>query len=167
MKLSAKWSTISLFFATALGAAAVAFSGCTVTSGTVDDDGGTVRDGSTSNGDGGSEASAEGGGDAAAPTCEGNTQQNQLVSAECQSCLEQNCCNELKGCFNEQVPQGDVDCQAYADCIANCLTGDAGDPQACFAECDAATDQKIISAYDAIITCAEGNATCKTACGIQ
>src|SRR5689334_17176878 len=97
---SIKWTTVSFLAASALGAGAFAFAGCTVTSGDPSDDGGVVKDG------GGTDTtpSDSGGDDGGTVTCEGNTkQQKKLVSDACQNCLNTNCCSELKTCFNKDV----------------------------------------------------------------
>jgi hypothetical protein len=164
MTLSAKWSTVSLVAAMALGAGAFAFSGCTVTSGTIDDDGGRVRpdSGQTDSGT----ATDSGTDDAVAPVCEGNAQTTKLVSDECQACMDQNCCDELKGCFNQTDVE--VSCNDYADCLAPCFAPGVEDAAACIEErgCNDATDESIITAYEAMITCGGANDDCAAACGI-
>jgi hypothetical protein len=170
MTTSAKWTTVTFLAASALGAAAFAF-GCTVTSGTVDDDGDA---GGSSSGDPVSTPPAtedDGGTDAATATCEGNNQ--DLTKADfdpaCQSCLEASCCTELKGCYNQTAEaDGGIpvdDCNAYTQCILFCNNGDAGDPATCQSECDQATTQSIIDAYDAILSCGSANG-CAEVCGI-
>ena len=170
--MSIKWTTVSFLAVATLGAGAFAFGGCTVTSGTPTDPGGTVKDGgetsSNDSGGGGTDAGTD------APTtatCEGNTnQKSKLVSDECQSCLDTNCCGELKACFNkEPSPDGGADggagseCNDYAKCIAFCYSSQGG-AQTCLDECNAGTPN-VVNEYDAIITCAE-NKGCKTPCGL-
>src|SRR5262245_750248 len=131
MKLNATWSTLSLLAGASIVAASVGFAGCTVTSGTIDDDGGVVRPQ-----DGGRESStSDSGGDAQqGPACEGNQQTYQFPGGEgCQTCLEENCCTQLKGCFNLGVDAGDINCNEYAPCIVNCAQTDGG--QQCEDEC--------------------------------
>ena len=167
--------TALLAFTLATGAAVFAFGGCSVTNGTINDtEGGS---GSTSGGSSGSSGNTDQ--DSSTPTdsstalCPDNRQKSgDIVSTSCQSCLETNCCNELKGCFNIVVTAGDggvvpYDCDQYSDCVAKCQSDT--DPATCFEECDAVTTPEIVTAYDALFSqtgCAATNATCKTACGL-
>ncbi len=93
-------------------------------------------------------------------------QENPLLGIECQACLESNCCDALKGCFDVVVEpsSGKLDCNAYATCIAEC--GDAEDADACYKDCDDTAAVGIQTAYEAIVTCGVdgANAKCKTAC---
>ncbi len=162
MKFSVKFTTVSFLAAAALGAGALAFGGCTVTSGTVDEDGGPPV--TPTGGDSGSDA-------APAATCEGNKQQGDLVSAACQACLNAKCCTELKGCFNANITAnqqgGTQTCQEYATCISTCITKSTASDQAlCYEDCQALAAQDIPSDYEAIITCAQQNG-CETACNLQ
>lgn len=170
---TAKLTTLT-FFTVAMGAAAVAFGGCTVTSGTVNDtEGGTGSSGTsgTSGSSGNSEAGTDGGSDSAAPKCEGNKQTVKLVDDACQACLEANCCDQLKGCFN--IVQTPTDggftpdnCDKFAECIAKSTS--AQDQQ----DCVDVTTQNVVDAYDQLFdkdiatSCVAKNAACKTACKI-
>ncbi len=166
MKLSATWSTVSVAAALSLVGAAIGFTGCTVTSGTIDDDGGTVKPNDGGSRDGTTTNPTDSGTDVQVVSCEGNNQQEDLVSAECQTCLEGHCCTELKGCFNVSVDAGDVTCSDYADCIINCNSTDSGDVGACESECASAAGETIANAYQAILNCGAQNG-CSTACGIS
>ncbi|AKV01874.1 hypothetical protein AKJ09_08537 [Labilithrix luteola] len=172
MTLSAKWTSLSILAIAALGAVA-----CTVTSGTVDDSNGGK--GSNTDVDSGSETADSGTdsttGDAAASSCEDNKQSNALVSMECQACLEQNCCTELKGCFNIDPGTDDsgaplVSCNDYAACLSTCSEQNPTDEaayQKCVDDtCVATADAKIPTAFDNIIKCG-GSKGCSTVCGIQ
>lgn len=158
MKLSARVTTLSFFAATALGAATFAFAGCTVTSGTTTGDGGPpVNPG-------------DGGGDAAAAVCEGNKQAIELVSKDCQACLNAKCCAELKGCFNKTVTPDDSgtsgtdDCNKFSECISFCYS--KGQDQTCIDECAAAAGTGIPEAYQSVIDCTKAQG-CDTACQLQ
>lgn len=167
MKLSAKTTTTATFFAAmALGVAA--FAGCTVTSTTSSDtDGGSSSSSSSS---GGSSSSSSGstttdsGTDAPAAQCADNTKQtSKFDPATCQACLEAKCCDKLVACFGQDPNAGqdggaNVDCNVYSDCIAEC-NGKGGDVQACYATCDAATSQGIVTAYDILDKCGADNCT--------
>lgn len=154
MKLfSAKVTTVSFVAAAALGAAALAFAGCTVTGGTVDNDGGPAVD--------------TGSPDAPVATCEGNKQAGSLVSAACQSCLNAKCCTELKGCFNATVipdAGGTEDCNEFSKCISFCY--EKAQPQACLEECAAAAGDGIPDRYQDFIDCAKAKG-CETLCNLQ
>lgn len=170
MKTSAKVTTLTFFGASALAAAAFAF-GCTVTSGTVDDDGGTTSS-SSGNPPPTPPSTDGGGGDSATATCEGNNQDKTQADfgAECQSCLEANCCSQLKNCFNQTPAADDAgttpdDCNKYSKCVLFCENGDAGDVQQCEQECSAATTPAIENSYNDILVC--GKASCSTQCGIK
>lgn len=164
---SFNWSKLSILAASATAVAALAV-GCTITEGEIDDlDGGTVRPDSGSRTDSGSSdggATGDGGG-----TCADLNQRDKpLVSSECQTCLEANCCEAMKGCFNADPGAEGVTCDDFAKCISDCYASpdDAGSQQTCLDECNAATNQVIATGYDAIITCGEANTTCKSACGL-
>lgn len=158
MKSSAKWTFLSVSAISVMTAAAFGF-GCTVTSGTVNDDGGTVKPT-----DSGGDVT-----DASASVCTGNNQQNAIFSATCQACAEQHCCTELKGCYNQvpgNIPDGDggdsgtpyASCDDYTTCIGQAQS------QADVAICDAATTKGISDSYDVLETCV--TTSCKTECGL-
>jgi hypothetical protein len=71
-------------------------------------DGGTdAGDGGTDAGDGGTDA-----GDGGLRTCGTKT---GTGGTECDKCTESFCCTEWRGCF------GDMECNAYDDCVQACL----------------------------------------------
>jgi len=165
MNVSAKTTTTATFFAAmALGMAA--FAGCTVTSTTSSDtDGGTSSSSSSS---GGSSSSSSGsttsdsGSDAPVNACAANTKQTSKFTPDsCQACAEAKCCDKLVACFGQDPNAGqdggtNVDCNVYSDCIADC-NQKGGDVQACYGNCDAATSQSVITAYDILDQCAVDN----------
>lgn len=163
-----KLARLSFFAVAALGAGAFAFAGCSVTTGTVDDNGGNgsnLDSGTQPTEDGGSEVDA-GDDDASTALCTDNQQVNKpIVSDTCQACLDQGCCTQLTGCFNIAVSEDagvtPLNCDGYAECVAQCAS--ESDPTACYEECDLATTQEIITAYDALVTC--GASTCAADCG--
>ena len=177
MRLSVKWMTLPIL-AGAAGALTFAFaSGCTVTSGTVDNtEGGTTSPPETPPGTPPPPPAGDDGGDAGA-TCEPNAEnaQNRAdIGADCQSCLDTSCCSQLKGCFN--LAPGDTDagtaasdCNAYAHCIIFCdndfaqdAGGDAGAVMECEAECAASTSDAITAAYNDLLTCRD--TSCQAHC---
>lgn len=167
MNSSAKFSAFSFLAAAALGAAAI--TGCTLSSGTVDDtDGGTWnndKDSGTPATDGGATDSGTDGGDTL--TCE-SKQEGEFISPECQSCLATSCCTELKTCFDiaGDDDEGLVDCNEYASCVDACgAITDAEEAADCYETCDSiATDNGVVAAYDAILSC--GTTSCATVCGL-
>ncbi len=173
MKFHAKWSTLSFLAATAFGMGAAVYTGCTVTSGEIDDfDGGTgttIDSGTASDaGDAGTAADA-------APigtVCSGLQQKAQLIDDACQLCLETTCCGQLKGCYNVTPGDGTVNCDDYAACVDenSCELDPAkpsSDTDAGALLCDgcrSAADPKVPPAFNEIFTCASQN--CKAACKI-
>lgn len=160
MKLSRKFTTVSFLAVAATFAGAFAFGGCTVTSGTVDNDGGPPV--TPSNG-------KDGGGDGSvAATCEGNKQKADLVSAECQACLNAQCCTELKGCYNMAVTAADgggsEDCNAFSECVSFCYQN--GQDATCLEECATAAGEGVPAAYQGVIDCAKAKG-CGAVCYIQ
>ncbi len=167
-----KWVALPMLSTAAL-ATLCSFAGCSVTSGTVD----TNEGGTTSPTPPPPPApppappSTDGG-----ATCADNNETQKTKDdngVDCQACLDQNCCNEMKGCFNAVPGQTDagttgVDCNTYAQCVSACNAGDAGDLQTCYTECDTATTQNIIDAYgdsnnaNTYVGCAA--AKCKSSC---
>jgi hypothetical protein len=169
MMLKAKWTAVSFFAVAALGAASVAFAGCTVTSGTVDDrEGGTGTntDSGTSTGDSATDSPV-------VNACPGNTRRTiEIVDATCQAALDEECCAEQTACFNivpdqDAAAGGTDDCNAYTKCIALC-NGEPDDnkKQLCYGDCDAASQKTIADAYDALVACISNPAHTKslTAC---
>jgi hypothetical protein len=160
MMSSAKWTAVSIFALSALGVASLTFGGCTATSGTVNDDGGTGSSSGTSG------TPTDSGADAAA-ACPGNTKQKKIIiSATCQAALDTQCCAELTACFGlAPVPDADGgpadDCNTFADCIGLCST--QTDRAACENECNLGAPKAIQDAYDAITACAtaKANSSCQ------
>lgn len=171
MTLNAKWTAVSFFALAAMGAASMAFAGCTVTSGTVDNaEGGT-----------GTNTDAATTGDSAVNACPGNTKQDPrapFVNATCQKSLESECCAQLTSCFNITVQsdvdagRGDNDCGKYSACIAKCefkadgtKETDVDKISACQnMDCRDATSDAVIAAYDAIAKCVTDRPTSNAAC---
>lgn len=163
MNSSAKSTAVSFLAAAALGAAI--FTGCTVTSGTVDDvDGGSSNQNNTDSGT--QDASTE---DVnTAPVCE-SKQSGTLVNEECQACLDANCCTELKTCFDIPADEnaGTVDCNDYATCIHDVRDECNAKPTQqeiddCFADCDLTAATGVQAAYEAIEECAV--TSCSSVC---
>ncbi len=152
MKSNAKWTAVSFFALTALAGASVAFAGCTVTSGKVDD-----IEGGTGNPKPDSAAPVDG---AVANACPGNTKETvgPIVSAKCQGLLEANCCAELTTCFNLDISTADagpgaLDCNKYTDCTDKCNAGPAADRVDCQKGCNLATPKSVQDAYGKIEDC--------------
>jgi hypothetical protein len=165
MNSSAKLTAV-LLAATALGVAV--FSGCTVNSTSDSNTDGGATSGSSSGGTSGT-ARNDAGDSGPVLACEGNKQVEGVVSTECQTCLEQNCCAQLKGCFNIEVPDsGDkVDCETYSACLSQCAEENPNDQKArqdCEQVCELSAAEGVSDAYDKIITCGEGS--CQTVCGL-
>ena len=158
MSLSTKWTAVSLFALTALGAGSIAFAGCSVTSGSPTDvEGGTVT---PTDGGGGTDTSVPE--DGSTNSCPGNTKQTApLVNAACQTALDSECCTELTGCFGLDVPAAS-DCNVYSACIADCkkpladgaapTTQEISDCETML--CDANSPKTVQDAYTKLIDCA-------------
>lgn len=160
------------FFTVAMGVGAVAFGGCTVTSGTVNDDGGVGSSGTSGTGTSGTSGTSgtptEAG--AACGTAEGNKQTVKIVNDACQACLAANCCAELKGCFNiDTSTAADAgfipdNCDKFTTCIANSKNDQ--DQQ----DCQDVTTKEVVDAYYKIFdttdatSCLSRNKACDTAC---
>jgi hypothetical protein len=167
MKLHATWSKMSILGALAFGMGAAVYTGCTVTSGTVDDfDGGsgtTLDSGSptsdASTGDGGVEGNV-------GTVCK-SAQKSQIIDDTCQLCLEQKCCTQLKGCFDLPASDG-VSCDEYGACVDQFKCEvldpavDAGSTTCDGCRSGAATG--VPAGYNNIVMCAE--TSCKTECGL-
>jgi hypothetical protein len=162
MNKNAKWlSGLSL---AAFAAAGLVYTGCTVTSGTVDDDGGIVRPDS-----GTSDATTEGGGgtdggtDATTAACSQLKSPEVLGSAACNACLKDKCCTEMVGCLDVDVPDGGVACLDYDQCVRDCDKQDASTAQQCVTDiCNLAASPAIQTGHTALIGCA--NTNCTQAC---
>lgn len=166
MKVSAKWSTLSMFGAFAFAMGAATYTGCTVTSGEVDDfDGGTgtrLDSGTASDagatGDGGTEGTV-------GAFCEGLNQKNQLIDDACQACLEQQCCTDLKGCYNITPGTDEVSCDDYVECVSknDCEIDPAADAGTDVCNgCRSVAAKGVVSAYNTVVDCALSK--CKTEC---
>ncbi|CAN5924697.1 hypothetical protein BH11MYX4_BH11MYX4_31540 [soil metagenome] len=168
MTLNAKWTAVSFFALAAMGAASVAFAGCTVTSGKVDD----VEAGPGTNTDAGKTDSPSG------KACPGNTKQTTtFINATCQSAMETACCAELTTCF-DIVPDQDAaaggtdDCNKYSQCIPKCrfkIDGttpetDEAKISACQDDCDLAAPKSVVDAYTALTACVTNHPATNTAC---
>lgn len=165
MKSSAKLTAVSFFALTALAGASIAFSGCTVTSGKVDDiEGGTGnKDSATPLGD-----AADG---SVPNACPGNTKETigPIVSAACQAKLDSTCCAELVACFGFEISKTDagagaLDCNGYTDCTDKCNSGPQADRVDCQKGCNLATPQGVQDAYGKIEDCINGHADVLAAC---
>lgn len=168
MTLSAKWTAVSFFTLTALGAASFAFAGCTVTSGKVDD----IEGGTGTPTDGGKADTST------ANACPGNTKQTTtFINPKCQSALETACCAQLTACFNivpdtDAAAGGTDDCNKYAICIPKCrfkidgTTPETDDTKIgqCQDDCDLAAPKSVRDAYAAIAKCTTDNPAANTAC---
>lgn len=148
-------------------ASGLVYTGCTVTSGTVDDDGGIVRptsdsgtDGSTNTDGGGTDAATDSGG-------QGCTQlkstEKITQSTRCNTCLENKCCSQLVGCL-DLADAGAVTCKQYDQCVGSCIDqADGGDPQTCIdQQCNLASSTEVQNAHKAVVTCA--NTSCNAEC---
>ncbi|HVH42282.1 MAG TPA: hypothetical protein VM925_08050 [Labilithrix sp.] len=158
MNSSAKITAFSFLAAAALGAAV--FTGCTVTSGTVDDtDGGTTNNGT----DAGTQ-SETGTGTDSGPTCEPPTQGTPFEpAADCQPCVAANCCAELVGCFS--LPGGDkLDCDGFKECVDSCDTDDCINGAGNEGSCVNLAAPGVAAAYQAISEC--GEQKCATQCPV-
>lgn len=161
MKSSAKF-TATFLAAAALGTIAYV-TGCTVTSGTVDDtDGGTSSntDSGTSNSDTGTGTNADTG--TGTKTCNSGGE-GTFLNATCQACLDEKCCAEQTACYaiKGDDAAGKVGCNDYDKCISNCT--DTGGQQTCYDGCDTTAQTGVKDAYDAIVSC--GETKCASACG--
>jgi hypothetical protein len=159
-RMNLKTTGISLIVAGALGT--LAFMGCTIGGGPSEPSGGDAGVNIPATPSVPSPPSDAG---PVGATCS-SKQENPLLGVECQACLENNCCDALKGCFDMVVEpsSGKLDCNAYATCIADC--GDAEDAEACYKDCDDTAAPGIQTAFEAVVACGRdgSNAKCKTEC---
>lgn len=162
-----KWTAVTFIALTSLGAASVAFAGCTVTSGKVDDfEGGAPTPTTTAT----TPPPDSGPGDSGA-ACTGNMQTSPILSTACQSALEAECCDELKTCFNATAAST-MNCEVYGGCVANCAESiDGGAPpteaeiQSCITMlCDTNAAPGIKDAWKGITECAKVGNQSSTAC---
>lgn len=173
MSSSAKITAATLLATAALGAA-VFMGGCTVTSDTVDDvDGGQQ----TNDRDASPDASADATPDAS-PTCASNQTGEDIGNAECQACLNANCCTQLTTCFSLSPETDKLGCRDYRVCIeggtdseGNAVEGCNAkatdeEAQACYATCDEFAATAVQAASEAIDACA-GSTACAAVCTPQ
>jgi hypothetical protein len=175
MSLSAKWTAVTLFALTALGAGSLA-AGCTVTSGDPDNsEGGTGNNPPTEASTPADTSTGDGGGP---NKCPGNTQQKiVLTSAACQAAMEAECCAEITACFGATIDTTDAaapqaDCNIFAECIADCTKKPDGTPETdqqaiakCQADlCDSSSPTNVQTAYDAMIKCQTDKQATNDAC---
>ncbi|MCL2724501.1 MAG: hypothetical protein FWD69_08700 [Polyangiaceae bacterium] len=156
-----KWTILSL-----LAAAGLVISGCSSSS----DDSSLVLGPDNGNGTGYVEPGPYPD-DGTGGMCTIYNQVEPLGDQDCQTCLETNCCAELRNCFDMDPAQACADpsdpacvtCDVLASCEVNC----DGDSQ-CLDGCEAAVEQQIVlQAYDDIISCGAANPDCATYCNIQ
>lgn len=171
MNSSARWNRLSYFALAALTAGALAF-GCTVTTGEIDDPNGgkgskVDKDSGTPDDDSGTTTDPDATTPDPANECPDSKQPDDFFigSAACQACAEQNCCNQLTGCFSldpgvDGEGNPNPTCRDYADwyedCAATCYeTPDAGDDDidACVDECRIG-NPAIADAWEAVRNCA-------------
>jgi len=176
MSSNAKWTAVSFFALAAMGAASVAFAGCTVTSGTPDN----VEGGTNTNTDSGKPTGDSSTGDSSTGNaCPGNTKQTTtFIKPACQKSLESECCAELTACFNIVPDTSDAggggtdDCNKYSQCIPKCsfkIDGitpetDKNKIGACEDDCDLASSKSVITAYEAIVKCVTDKPASNAAC---
>ncbi len=175
MLVSAKWTAVS-FFGLALGAS-LAAAGCSVTTGTVDGDGGSSGTVVTPAEDSGTGGDGATGVDASVNLCPSNTKETirPIVSEACQTQIDTHCCSQATSCFSIIPAAGVDDCNKFTTCIDRCnYEADGVTPQtdatkidACQTlDCPALSQQDVVDAYDAMIACIAGNADAKAACGL-
>ncbi|MCL2778832.1 MAG: hypothetical protein FWD73_12600 [Polyangiaceae bacterium] len=175
MNLNTKLTTFTALAIAALGTGVLAV-GCSSSS----DDSGVVVDQTPGDGTGDNTGTGDTGDTGnTSQTCDVVNQANDIDSAECQVCLEANCCTELTGCF-DMAPAVACDLGTAEDGTDLCATANCNDFTACEAKCPDADDpaacdlscqetvtnldgsMPIAEAYDAIVTCATTN--CKDVC---
>jgi hypothetical protein len=104
MKTSAKITTVTFLAALALGAASLT-GGCTVNStSSTDTDGGTSSSGGSSSGGSSGTTTSDGGSDGG-ETCD-TANQTTKYPAACQACTENNCCDKISACFDQNSRRG-------------------------------------------------------------
>lgn len=166
--MKSSWTAVSFIALTALAGASIAFAGCTVTSGKVDN----IEGGTSSGSSGTSGTSGSSGTDGAVVNaCPGNTKEtiSPIVSKACQDLLDSNCCAELTTCFNidpttTDAGAGALDCNKFSQCVDKCNGGPPADKNQCQKECDLATPDSVQTAYDAIAACISSHPPVLTAC---
>jgi hypothetical protein len=170
MSLSAKWTAVSLFALSALGAGLLA-AGCTVTSGNPDNtEGGTGNNPPVEAG-----ASDTSTADTSTPgnACPGNTKQTtKFAPAACQAATEKDCCNELIACFDIPGVAAAEDCNVYAACLADCAkpADDGAAPTTqeidqCQTDlCDTNSPSSVQMAHAALISCQTTKTDVSAAC---
>lgn len=171
MNSSATTTTLSFLAAAALGAAM--FMGCTITSSTTDDtDGGTRINDTDKDKDKDKDTPEAGAPEGGGEACE-SPQKTPFEPAACQSCMESNCCLELKNCFNigEDTANGKLGCDGFRECIDDCdKPNDDGTEKTdkqkttCYQELcsDLIAADGVVTAWQSILACTEQS--CKTDC---
>jgi hypothetical protein len=149
MKTSAKITTVTFLAALALGAASLT-GGCTVNStSSTDTDGGTSSSGGSSSGGSSGTTTSDGGSDGG-ETCD-TANQTTKYPAACQACTENNCCDKISACFDQDPGEAGVGCNAYAECVSTC---EEGTDDNCIAEqCDIAVAPAVKTAFDILQQC--------------
>lgn len=153
---------LTLLAAGALGAVAIA---CTVSSGTSDDTNGGSSSGQTSSGNSSGSTTTDGGSDAdadtATTTCTQLTYGSKIDSDSCDSCLQQNCCEETAACWNNAAAvDSKLGCEDYEASLNAC--DDNEDVEGCKDLTRKAAQEAIPAAYDAYLACR--STKCDSAC---
>jgi len=162
------WKLSILGAVAIVASAAVASVGCTVTSTTSTDDGGTTGDASHSDAGGGNDTgTADTGGNDGGGTCSA-TQACPIIASSngvtfdtpscgtCDKCSATKCCAEVTKCFT-QVDGGPSECEELFTCILACAQADGGDQ--CKAACKAAHSQQAFDDLTAADNCQSMNCT--------
>jgi hypothetical protein len=98
--------------------------------------------------------------DSSTVACTNTGQTSKFEPVACQTCLEQQCCTQLRSCFSITASPSALNCNQYNDCLNDCV--DAADPAGCQADCNSVAATGVTSAYNNIITCAQQK--CLTPC---
>jgi len=112
-----------------------------------DDDGPMVAPGDDGGGEDANVANADAGGDAAVASCGALTGR----TAECTTCLTENCCSELAACGS------DLHCGALVECLRGC---EADASPSCMSDCVGV--HGVPASYNPLLLC--GAADCETEC---
>jgi hypothetical protein len=165
---------LSILGAVALASSvAVMVAGCTVTSTTTTDDGGTTGDSSTGDGGTTDTGTADAGGDGEGGTCAATAVCPIIGSSTgvtfdncgaCDTCEAMNCCTAVTNCF-ANVGGMQSDCSHLFDCLVACVTADGGDT--CAQACKAAyTDDAGMNPTFDLLTAADNcqSTSCNAQC---
>jgi len=85
--------------------------------------------------------------------CTGTGQTSDFNPPACQTCLEAQCCSQLKTCFTIQGSGTKLGCNQFNQCIDTCTTDP--DPTTCNQECQTNAQTGVTSAFQAILSCAQ------------